>query len=296
MYSSLFITTIQGFALSSLYLVATPIGNLSDITLRAIEILKSVSVIAAEDTRHSKRLLSHYDIHTPLFSLHEHNEDDRIEKILALLSQGKSIALISDAGTPLISDPGFRLVRAVHKMHFKVIPIPGACAAIAALIVSGLPTDHFVFEGFLPAKTVALEARLAELKNETRTIIFYESVHRVVKTVSAMQKIFGDDRIATVARELTKTFETIQQDSLAHLHRWIAQDAAQQKGEFVIVLQGAAIPAVEKTTASLPALLKHLLTELPLKQAVSLACKITGDSRNTVYALALELQSPQNHA
>jgi 16S rRNA (cytidine1402-2'-O)-methyltransferase len=279
--------------LPSLYIVSTPIGNLSDITLRAIDILKSVDWIAAEDTRHSQRLLSHHEIHTPCFSLHEHNEDTRIEKIIALLSSGKSVALISDAGTPLISDPGFRLVRAVREAHFKIIPIPGACAAIAALVVSGLPTDRFVFEGFLPAKTGALEAQLTKLKNETRTMIFYESVHRITKTLPVMQKIFGDGRVATVAREITKTFETIKQDTLANLVVSILKNTEEQKGEFVIVVQGMVHNTADSSESamSLTELLTHLLTELSVKQAVSLACKITGLNRKVVYAQALQLKA-----
>jgi len=278
--------------LSNLYIVSTPIGNLSDITLRAIEILKSVDWIAAEDTRHSQRLLSHYEIHTPCFSLHDHNEDARIEKVIALLADGKSVALISDAGTPLISDPGFRLVRAVQKAHYKIIPIPGACAAITALSVSGLPTDRFVFEGFLPAKTGALESELEKLKFEARTLIFYESVHRIVKTLSAMKKIFGDDRVATITRELTKSFETIKQDTLNNLSEWIDNHREQQKGEFVIVLQGAeSRAALSEDQATLKSVLENLLSELSVKQAVSLACKITGLNKKMVYALALEINN-----
>lgn len=275
-----------------LYIVATPIGHLSDMTLRAIDILKSVDWIAAEDTRHSARLLSHYEIHTPCFSLHEHNEDARIEKILQLLASGKSVALISDAGTPLISDPGFRLARAVQKANYKVTPIPGPCAAIAALSASGLPTDRFVFEGFLPAKTAALSAQLEKLKNETRTLIFYESVHRITKTMLIMQKIFGENRIATIARELTKSFETIKQDTLKNLSCWIEENKEQQKGEFVIVVQGVVRTDItlSETTETLKTLLTHLLSELSVKQAVSLASKITGLNRKMIYALALEMK------
>lgn len=275
-----------------LYIVATPIGNLSDITLRAIGVLKSVDLIAAEDTRHSQRLFSEYDIQTKCFSLHEHNEDERIEKIIALLRGGKSVALISDAGTPLISDPGFRLVRAARNASFNVVPIPGACAAIAALVVSGLPTDRFVFEGFLPAKIGALETCLKKIKNEERTIIFYESVHRIEKTMSLMQKIIGKERIATIARELTKSFETVKQDTLENLSTWIIDNPVQKKGEFVIVLQGAAshTNAFSENHDKLKTLLEHLLSELSLKQAVGIACKITNLNRKTVYACALEIK------
>ncbi|OGT43532.1 MAG: 16S rRNA (cytidine(1402)-2'-O)-methyltransferase [Gammaproteobacteria bacterium RIFCSPHIGHO2_12_FULL_40_19] len=277
---------------SYLYIVATPIGHLSDITLRAITVLKSVDLIAAEDTRHSQRLLSEYDIQTRCISLHEHNEDERIEKIIALLQSGKSVALISDAGTPLISDPGFRLVRAVRNANLTVVPIPGACAAIAALVVSGLPTDRFVFEGFLPAKTGTLEFYLKKIKSEERTIIFYESVHRIVKTLASMEKIIGKDRIATIARELTKSFETIKQDTLENLSAWIVHNPIQQKGEFVIVLQGADSQGnmFSEEQDKLKMLLENLLSELSLKQAVSLACKITNLNRKLVYSLALEIK------
>lgn len=276
---------------SCLYIVATPIGNLSDITLRAISVLKSVDLIAAEDTRHSQRLLSEYDIQTSCFSLHEHNEDERIEKIIALLESGKSVALISDAGTPLISDPGFRVVRAVRNANFNVVPIPGACAAIAALVVSGLPTDRFVFEGFLPAKTGALESCLQKIKREERTIIFYESVHRIKKTMASMKKIMGKNRVATIARELTKSFETVKQDTLENLSAWIINNPVQQKGEFVIVLQGATPHAdASEDHEKLKTLLENLLSELSLKQAVSIACKITQLNRKQVYNLALELK------
>lgn len=276
--------------MTALYIVSTPIGNLSDISFRAIEILKSVDWIAAEDTRHSQRLLSHYAIHTPCFSLHEHNEDERIEKIISLLRNKKSVALISDAGTPLISDPGFRLVRAVRDAYFKIIPIPGACAAIAAIVASGLPTDRFIFEGFLPAKTAALESYLEKLKNETRTIIFYESVHRITKTLPVMKKIFGCARVATIARELTKSFETIKQDTLENLCVDLIKNTEAQKGEFVIVVQGASHTELSQDQQPLTALLTHLLSELSVKQAVSLACKITGSNRKNVYALALEIK------
>jgi len=278
--------------MSCLYIVATPIGNLADITLRAIETLKSVDWIAAEDTRHSARLFSQYDIRTPYFSLHDHNEDARIEKIIALLAEGKSVALISDAGTPLISDPGFRLVRAVQNAGYKIIPIPGACAAIAALCASGLPTDRFIFEGFLPAKIGTLESHLEKLKNETRTIIFYESVHRVAKTIPLMQKIFGDARIATIARELTKSFETIKQGSLKELSEWIENNPGQHKGEFVIVLQGADAHdnVFSADEQKLKDLLENLLSELSVSRATRLACKITGLNRKIVYAMALNIK------
>lgn len=273
-----------------LYIVSTPIGHLSDITLRAIDTLKSVDWIAAEDTRHSHRLLSHYQITTPVFSLHEYNEDDRIQKILTHLSEGKSIALISDAGTPLISDPGFRLVRSVREAGFSVVPVPGPCAAIAALVASGLPTDRFVFEGFLPAKKSALQSYLTTLKQETRTLIFYESVHRIVNTLAVFCEVFGGERIATIARELTKTYETIKQGNLITLQDWLTADINQQKGEFVIVLQGASASELSVEEVELSRILKILLQSVTVKEAVQLACEITGLSRKIVYKVALALK------
>lgn len=271
-----------------LYLIATPIGNMNDITYRAVETLKQVDWIAAEDTRHSARLLQHYDIKTPTFSLHDHNETARIDKIVAILAEGKSIGLISDAGTPLISDPGFKLVRAVREKGFAVTAIPGPCAAIAGLITSGLPTDHFIFEGFLPAKSAALKDCLENIKNETRTVIFYESVHRIVKTVEMMQAVLGGDRQVTIARELTKTFETIKQDTLDNLNQWI-MNPEQQKGEFVIVVAGAPAQTVEM--ADVQRLLSGLLDELPLKKAVALTSDLMKVNKNSVYDLALSLKS-----
>lgn len=279
--------------MSQLFIVATPIGNLSDITLRAIDTLKAVDYIAAEDTRHSKRLLSHFDIQTPCFSLHEHNENARIKKIITLLSQGKCIALISDAGTPLISDPGFTIVCSVREAGFSVVPIPGACAAIAALSVSGLSTARFVFEGFLPVKQGTLESRLHSLKKETRTIIFYESVHRIVRTLSVLKDIIGEERVVTVARELTKTFETVYQNTLRHVCDWMAEHPEQERGEFVIVLSGAEETAIDAQDAQLDAVLLALLDQLSVKQSVNLACKITGLSRKIAYERALQLRNDE---
>lgn len=270
-----------------LYIVATPIGNLADITLRAVEILKSVDLIAAEDTRYSQQLLNFYGIKTPLISLHEHNEQQRIADLLPQLQAGKHIALVTDAGTPLISDPGFRLVQAMHQAHIPVSPIPGACAAISALVVSGLPAERFVFEGFLPAKGAARQQRLAELAVETRTIIFYEAPHRIADLLAQLTLSCGGERLATLARELTKTFETVRHDRLAALQQWVEQDANQRKGEFVLILQGAAVNHTGPGDQELQRILRILLAELPLKQAVSLAIEITGAKRNRVYALAL---------
>lgn len=274
-----------------LFIVATPIGNMADMTFRAVEILKTVDLIAAEDTRHSRPLLNFYGVNTALISLHEHNEQQRIAELLPQLQAGKQIALITDAGTPLISDPGSRLVQAVRQAQIPVTPIPGACAAISALVVSGLPSTHFVFEGFLPAKGAARRQRLTELAAETRTIIFYEAPHRVTDLLEQLITVCGGERVATLARELTKTFETIRQDTLSRLQQWVAQDDNQRKGEFVVVLQGAANPVHSSDQQELRRILQILLAQLPLKQAVALAADITHSPRNDVYRLALELQN-----
>jgi len=273
-----------------LYLVSTPIGNLQDMTLRAIEVLKQVDFIAAEDTRHSAHLLSHYHINTPCFSLHDHNEAARIEKIITLLREKKSVALISDAGTPLISDPGYKVVTAVRAVGFKVIPIPGACAVIAAIAASGLPTDVFSFYGFLPAKKNALEKYLENLKTEDCTMIFYESPHRIKNTIHQIKKTFGEARLVSIARELTKTFETIYTDTAEACAEWI-EDPNHQKGEFVVMVARA--QAVAPSCAAdehLIALLKVLLSEITLKQAVKIACQLTKQPKNYVYELAIQLQ------
>ncbi len=272
-----------------LYLVATPIGNLADITLRALEILKSVDLIAAEDTRHSQFLLSHYEIKTNLLSLHEHNESQRVHQLLEHLKAGKNIALISDAGTPLISDPGYRLVAAAHEANIKVLPIPGACAAIAALVASGLSTEQFSFIGFLPSRGEARRKELLKLKLEPRTLVFYESTHRIVNLIELLIEVMGPDRIVTIARELTKKFETIHRARVAELGVWLMQDAMQQKGEFVVVVEGAASAPLDEKTQECQRVLGILLSELSLKQAVALTVQLTGHGRKLVYQLALEM-------
>lgn len=273
----------------ALYVVATPIGNLGDMTERAINILRQVDLIAAEDTRHSKRLLEHLGILTPMKAFHNFNEAQRATELLTLLQNGKSIALISDAGTPLISDPGYRLVSLVREHGITVHPIPGACALIAALSASGLPSDRFVFEGFLPAKSSARCEQLKLLVDETRTLLFYESPHRILSSLVDMIKIFGEDRMAVVARELTKTFETIKQASLKDLLDWMTNDPNQQKGEFVILIKGVEKIQDEETDNEALRVLKILLTELPLKQASQLAAKITGAKKNWLYEKAIKL-------
>lgn len=276
---------------ANLYIVATPIGNLGDITLRAIEILREVGCIAAEDTRHSKKLLAHFNIKKPMLSLHDYNENEQSKILLQRLQKGENIALISDAGTPLISDPGFRLVKMVREAGIKVIPIPCPCAAITALSASGLPTDKFIFEGFLPAKSSARQQRLAELTTEPRTIIFYEAPHRLMTLIKELVNIFGENRPAVVARELTKKFETIYSANLGEIKTWLESDKNQQKGEFVILLHGMKPIKAEKINEKNLQILKILLAELPVKQAASLTAKITGVSKNKLYKAAMELKA-----
>jgi len=273
-----------------LYVVATPIGNLQDISGRAISTLKGVSRIAAEDTRHSARLLSHYGIDTPMVVLHEHNEREVTPQLLDRLAAGDDLALISDAGTPLISDPGFCLVRAVRAAGFRVAPVPGPAACIAALSVAGLPADHFVFEGFLPTRAAARRRRLEELRSEGRTVVFHESSHRIVECLADMAEILGGDRPAVVARELTKMFETIESGDLAALLIWLQADPDQQKGEFVVLVQGCPPAGDHALDEASRQVLAVLVAELPLKQAVTLAAKITGLSRNDLYAHALRMK------
>lgn len=271
-----------------LYVVATPIGNLGDISARALDTLTSVQLIAAEDTRHSARLLQHYGIKTPCVALHEHNERDMSATLLERLLAGVSIALICDAGTPLISDPGYHLVRGARGHNIGVVPIPGPCALISALCASGLPSDRFVFEGFLPAHAGPRKSRLESLKDEPRTLIFYESPHRVLECLTDLAAILGDDRPAVIARELTKTFETIQGDSLAGLRAWMRADDHQQKGEFVILVQGSII--ADRMTGEAERIVRILLRELPLKQAAALAAEISGVKKNALYDYALSLK------
>ncbi len=282
--------TTEIFSSGCLFVVATPIGNLKDITFRAIEVLKTVDVIAAEDTRHTQKLLQYYGISKRLISLHEYNEMQKIATVLELIRSGKQVALVSDAGTPLINDPGFQLVKALQVEKIKISPIPGACAAICALSVAGLPTDRFVFEGFLPAKKTAALAKLNALLQEPRTIIFYEAPHRIEKTLALLLEVFGVERQACIARELTKTFETIRLDTLLNLQNWLTADVQQQKGEFVILISGCKASASLPDEAELERLLTILLAELPLKQAVDLAVDITGQKRNYIYKIALSIK------
>ncbi|VAW61095.1 16S rRNA (cytidine(1402)-2'-O)-methyltransferase [hydrothermal vent metagenome] len=272
----------------TLYIVATPIGNRSDISERAIEVLKQVDLIAAEDTRHSKGLMQFYGISTTLQACHDHNEEQVTLRFIEQLLAGENIALISDAGTPLVSDPGYRLVKAAHEAGIPVSPLPGACAAIAALSASGLATDRFLFAGFPPHKQVARQRFYAEFEQQTATLVFYESSHRIVLSVNDLLAVFGGERKIVLAREISKIFETIHNGVLNDLPGWLAADLNQQKGEFVLVLEGAATKP-DAGMLELESVLKVLLEELPLKQASQIASKITGIKKNTVYRQALEM-------
>ncbi|WP_246828293.1 16S rRNA (cytidine(1402)-2'-O)-methyltransferase [Ectothiorhodospira sp. PHS-1] len=271
-------------------MVATPIGNLSDMSRRALQILGEVDLIAAEDTRHTGRLLTHFGLATPRVSLHEHNEEQQVPALVSRLAQGESIALVSDAGTPLISDPGFRLVAAARESGIRVSPVPGPCALIAALSASGLPSDRFLFEGFLPARELARRKRLQALRDIPSTLIFYESSHRIGDALADMAEVLGGDRRAVVARELTKTFEQLQGDTLSGLVQWQAEDPNHGRGEFVVLVSGASRQETGELTTEAERVLRLLLGELPLKAAARLASEITGISRNTLYQRGLELR------
>jgi len=275
-----------------LYVVATPIGNLDDISARALRVLREVKLIAAEDTRHSQRLLQHFGIETPLAPCHEHNEREQGGRFITRLLGGDDVALISDAGTPLISDPGFHLVRQARAAGIRVVPVPGPSALIAALSAAGLPSDRFIFEGFLPAKAAARHARLEALREEPRTLIFYEAPHRLLESLEAMKDVFGAERPVVLARELTKTFETLKDLPLGELCAWVAADANQQRGECVLLVGGWQAPEGEEmVTAEALRILDLLLGELPLKRAAALAAEITGARKNLLYQVALQRQS-----
>ncbi|HEY8586171.1 MAG TPA: 16S rRNA (cytidine(1402)-2'-O)-methyltransferase [Rhodanobacter sp.] len=265
-----------------LWVVATPIGHRDDLSARAIETLRAVAVIAAEDTRHSRPLLVHHNIYTPLIALHDHNERDAVDAIVRRLGAGDSVALISDAGTPLISDPGFRLVRAARAAGIRCTPVPGACAAIAALSVAGLPSDRFVFEGFLSPKATARRSRLQELASDARTLIFYESSHRVADSLADMRDVLGGDREAVLARELTKMFETVLGEPLADLAAHVARDPDQQRGEHVIVVAGRGEEADAKLAEG-RRVFAILRDELPPAKAAKLAAAISGAPRKALY-------------
>ncbi|MGZ8262318.1 MAG: 16S rRNA (cytidine(1402)-2'-O)-methyltransferase [Methylotenera sp.] len=273
-----------------LYVVATPIGNLGDITLRALEILKTVDAIAAEDTRHTSGLLSHFGISKKLIAVHEHNEHQSAEKLLVQLQAGKNIALVTDAGTPGVSDPGAVVVDFVRKAGVKVVPIPGASAVIAALSASGIVQNGFLFHGFLPASGAARRKALDVLKAQTVTLVFYEAPHRIIESIVDMAAVLGAERRVTIAREITKTFETIHSCNLGEAEAWLQADANQQRGEFVLLVESAAIKDAEEIPEETVRVLKLLLAELPLKQAVKLATEITHEKKNVLYDFALQLK------
>jgi 16S rRNA (cytidine1402-2'-O)-methyltransferase len=272
-----------------LYVVATPIGNLRDMSLRAVDTLKSVAQVAAEDTRHTRKLFAHYGVATPLLALHEHNERDICARLLDRLRAGEDMALVSDAGTPLISDPGFVLVRAARQAGVRVVPVPGPSALVAALSVSGLPTDRFLFEGFLPPRQAARRQRLQRLRSQEVTLVFYESSHRIIACLVDMADCLGAGRCAVIARELTKTYETVLEGTLAELLERLRSDPDQQKGEFVVLVQGTERDPQQLGQAARRTL-EVLLDQLPLKQAAVLAAGITGVPKNRLYDYGLELK------
>ena len=280
----------MSFKKGSLYIVATPIGNMGDMTERAQQTLSDVDVIAVEDTRRSGQLLRHFEISTPMMAVHEHNERQICDSLLSRIEKGESIALISDAGTPLLSDPGYFLVNQARERGINVIPIPGVSAVITALSVAGLPTDRFIFEGFLPAKSAARQQKLEKLKEDVRTIIFYEAPHRIVEMLKDCQTVFGAERKVVIARELTKTFETVHGDTLKNLIPWVESDENQKKGEFVVLLHGAAAREDTGVDAESERILLILLKNLPVKQAAALAASITGLKKNALYQHALNLK------
>ena len=270
-----------------LYVVATPIGNLGDITLRAIETLKMVDAIAAEDTRHTSGLLSHFGISKKLIAVHQHNEQQSAEKLLAQLKNGENIALVTDAGTPAVSDPGAIVVKIVREAGIKVVPIPGASAVIAALSASGIMQNGFYFHGFLPASGAARRKVLEQLKTQTVTIVLYEAPHRIIECVEDIAKVLGDNRQMTFCRELTKTFETIYTCPASRAGAWLQADANQQRGEFVLLVEAAPVVETQEISDEAQRVLKCLLAELPLKQAAKLAAEITNEKKNALYELAL---------
>ncbi len=281
---------MTNFNNARLYVVATPIGNRDDITHRAIKVLSQVDLILAEDTRHSRPLLDFYDIQTPLKSCHEHNEASVVNLALEKLGEGKDLALISDAGTPLISDPGFVLVRAVRGAGFEVVSVPGPSSIIAALSIAGLPTDRFVYEGFLPAKSAARRERCRDLVDDYRTVICLESSHRIMSSLQDLAAVTGPMREVVIARELTKRFETVLSGSVAELLERLAQDSNQLKGEFVLMISGNPDSGVKQQGLSSQRVLETLLRELPLKQAAKLAAELTGEKKNELYAAGLKLK------
>lgn len=271
-----------------LYIVATPIGNLQDITARALDIFNQVDLIAAEDTRHSGLLLSHYGIKKPFFALHDHNEQQKADLLVEKLHQGNHIALISDAGTPLISDPGFHVVRKCRQAGIRVVPLPGACAAITALCASGVASDRFCFEGFLPAKSKARRDKLTELADEARTLIFYESTHRILDSLTDVETVLGADRYVVLAREITKTWETIIGDEVGQLRTWLAEDPNRTKGEMVLIIEGKSAESSAEFSQQAIKALQLIAQELPLKKAAAIVAELYGYKKNALYQFGLD--------
>jgi len=278
----------------ALYVVATPIGNLSDVTERALRTLEFVDVVAAEDTRNTQSLLAHFGIKARMIAVHDHNERHAADGVVKLIGEGKSVALVTDAGTPAVSDPGARVVAAVHAARLKVVPVPGASAVVAAVSASGEGEGGFLFHGFLPTKSGDRKRALTTLLNCAYPIVLYESPHRIVESMADIADVFGDTREIVVCRELTKKFETIQRLALADAVAWLEADSNQQRGEFVLVLskpnQDGALEAKEAQTAMLERTLRILLKDLPVKQAVALAVQLSGEKKNAVYDMALNIR------
>jgi 16S rRNA (cytidine1402-2'-O)-methyltransferase len=272
---------------SGLYIVATPIGNLGDLTPRALAVLGGADLVAAEDTRHTRRLFTHHGIDTPLTAYHEHSDAAAADRLCDRVAAGEAVALVSDAGTPLVSDPGYRLVRLAQDRGLPVVPIPGPCAAITALSAAGLPSDRFRFEGFLPAKAGPRAARLAALTDERATLVFYEAPHRVLETLEALVEAFGTGREAVLARELSKAFETIRRAPLGALRDFVAEDPDQRRGEIVLLVAGseAAEPVID---AALGQLARELARDLPAKRVAALLSAYSGVRKNQLYRWLLE--------
>ncbi len=280
----------QSYPESALYVVATPIGNVCDISLRALHLLTIADAVACEDTRNTSHLLQRYGISQTLLAAHEHNEREAADKIIARLQQGQRIALVSDAGTPAVSDPGARIVDAVRAAGLTVVPLPGPSAVVTALSASGLLNDRFQFIGFLPSKSKQRELALQKLMQEAATLVFYEAPHRIVETIDALLQVFGPTRQIVLARELTKLFETIHRCALADAPGWLAADANRQRGEFAILIEGAPSNEDAATDADAERILQILLAELPVKQAAALTAQITGQKKNALYERALQIK------
>ncbi len=278
----------EHFVAPALYVVATPLGNLGDISLRALACLRAAEAIACEDTRHSRPLLDHYGVTAPCFALHEHNENEASDKLLALLAEGKRVALISDAGTPGISDPGARAVAAAHAAGYRVVPLPGASAAIALLSSAGFMDTRFLFVGFLPPKSAARRSVLERLRDVPASLVFYEAPHRIIETVADLAAVLEPQRTIAIGRELTKRFEELARMPLAEAEAWLNADPNRERGEFALAV--SAPPERSGMDADAERVLKTLLADLPTKQAAKLAAEITGLSKNDLYARALQLK------